>query len=534
MNETPKTNAGRPSIARRFFRWLFSWRTVRRALIGLAALATLVALLVTEEDWRGKRAWENYRHEWEAKGEKFDWQAFVPLAVPNDQNFFTAPIFANIQNRKIAMTPYGNDGGPDMSQSARKTGYAINRMWMTDLQAWQNYYRNPTNLHTVVEEIWTNRDFLTQTNYLNHAADEFPIAPQPQTPAKDVLLALSKFDSAVEDLRQASQRPYASVPLNYADGFRSASTLLPVLAELKRCTQLLQLRASAELADGQNEKALDDVKLLLYLNNSLRNSPFLISHLVRIAIVAINVQPIWEGLAEHKWSDEQLVALDAELAKLDFLADYEFTMRGEQAFAIASFENQRRTREVISSKPDGFGLITNKLTLMPSAYFYQNELAYARVIQQWALPLVDTNSRVISPTALQRTENLADAERKHYSPYKIQALMLFSALGAYAKKTSSIQSQVDLARVACALERYRLAHGEYPEMLDTLVPQFIGKLPHDIINGQPLHYRRTEDGNFVLYSVGLNETDDGGQIVLTKGGSVDLEKGDWVWQYPIK
>ena len=195
----------------------------------------------------------------------------------------------------------------------------------------------------------TNRDFLTQTNYLNHAADEFPIAPQPQTPAKDVLLALSKFDSAVEDLRQASQRPYASVPLNYADGFRSASTLLPVLAELKRCTQLLQLRASAELADGQNEKALDDVKLLLYLNNSLRNSPFLISHLVRIAIVAIDVQPIWEGLAEHKWSDEQLVALDAELAKLDFLADYEFTMRGERAFAIASFENQRRTREIISS-----------------------------------------------------------------------------------------------------------------------------------------------------------------------------------------
>ena len=93
---------------------------------------------------------------------------------------------------------------------------------------------------------------------------------------------------------------------------------------------------------------MEDVKLLLYLNNSLRNSPFLISHLVRIAIVAIDLQPIWEGLAEHKWSDEQLVALDAELAKMDFLTDYEFAMRGERAFAIASFENQRRTREIIS------------------------------------------------------------------------------------------------------------------------------------------------------------------------------------------
>ena len=232
-------------------------------------------------------------------------------------------------------------------------------------------------------------------NYLNHATDEFPIAPQPQTPAKDVLFALSKFDSAVEELRQASQRPYANVPLNYEDGFNSASTLLPILAELKRCTQLLQLRAVAELADGQNAKALADVKLLLYLNNSLRSSPFLISHLVRIAIVAIDLQPIWEGLAEHKWSDEQLVALEAELAKVDFLADYGFIMRGERAFAIASFENQRRTREMISYTDAGD--VTNKLTFMPSAYFYQNELAFARMHQQWILPLVDTNSRIVSP-----------------------------------------------------------------------------------------------------------------------------------------
>ena len=51
-------------------------------------------------------------------------------------------------------------------------------------------------------------------------------------------------------------------------------------------------------------------------------------------------------------------------------------MRGERAFAIASFENQRRTREIISY-PDA-GEVTNKLTFMPSAYFYQNEMAFAQ------------------------------------------------------------------------------------------------------------------------------------------------------------
>jgi hypothetical protein len=67
-----------------------------------------------------------------------------------------------------------------------------------------------------------------------------------------------------------------------------------------------------------------------------------------------------------------------------------------------------------------------------------------------------------------------------------------------------------------------------------LVPQFIAGLPHDIINGQPLNYRRTADDRFVLYSVGWNETDDDGEVGLKENGSVDINTGDWVWRYPAK
>jgi len=51
--------------------------------------------------------------------------------------------------------------------------------------------------------------------------------------------------------------------------------------------------------------------------------------------------------------------------------------------------------------------------------------------------------------------------------------------------------------------------GQYPESLEALVPQYAEKLPHDIIGGQGLHYHRTGDGRFVLYSVGWNGKDDG-------------------------
>ncbi len=68
------------------------------------------------------------------------------------------------------------------------------------------------------------------------------------------------------------------------------------------------------------------------------------------------------------------------------------------------------------------------------------------------------------------------------------------------------------------------------------------KIPHDIIGGQPLHYRQTADGQFVLYSVGWNEKDDGGVVVNQKsrdsrdesGNSLDISQGDWVWRYPTK
>ena len=90
MNDT-QTSVERPSVVARFFRWLFSWRTIRRTLIALACFATLIALFYTEENWRGKRAWENCKRELESKGVVLDWSAYIPPPVPDDQNFFKAP-----------------------------------------------------------------------------------------------------------------------------------------------------------------------------------------------------------------------------------------------------------------------------------------------------------------------------------------------------------------------------------------------------------------------------------------------------------
>ena len=83
-----------PATCPGFFRRLFSWKRVRKVLFVLAALITLAALLLAEEDWRGSRAWANYKRAMEAKGERFDAARLIPPKVPDDQNFAMTPLFA--------------------------------------------------------------------------------------------------------------------------------------------------------------------------------------------------------------------------------------------------------------------------------------------------------------------------------------------------------------------------------------------------------------------------------------------------------
>src|SRR5438034_402602 len=93
--ENPEPPLIRPITQRsttiRFFRWLFSWRGIRRMLIILAWPVTIIALVYADENWRGRHAWNKERQKLEARGEKLDLKDFIPKAVPDEQNFAATP-----------------------------------------------------------------------------------------------------------------------------------------------------------------------------------------------------------------------------------------------------------------------------------------------------------------------------------------------------------------------------------------------------------------------------------------------------------
>jgi len=513
-------------------RRVFAWLLARRFLM-LGCMVTLVALFYAVEDWRGRRAWQNFKREQEAKGERFDLASFIPPPVPSDQNFFDTPLWEDMRFVKANGTVVWNDTnrgnhvmfstyGPKVNEAPNPGNWAKGQH--VDLAAWQAFYRGSNNLFTAQSG--------PPTNY-------FPVAKAPESPAADVLLALGKFNENRQLLIASCSRPYARFWANYDDG---PGTLLPHLARVKRCAQYLSLHADAALKAGDRETAVEDLKAVFRLLDSIRREPTLIAQLVRIAVLHLALQPIWEGLADRQWTEPELSVIQGELGKLDFLADYEFSLRGERTGCelwivdyirkegINGLDQMFSPSQGSSSTELGKSVGMALFRLIPAGWFDQNKVSLCRLHENYLLPVVDLQRRVVSPEFAARSQAVLD--KLHPRPYDALSRMLLPSLAGSAERFAYGQTAADLARIACALERYRLANGQFPETLEALGPKYLEKLPHDLISGQPLKYRRTDNGQFVLYSVGWNETDDGGKVEVTKSGGTDINKGDWVWRYP--
>jgi hypothetical protein len=323
------------------------------------------------------------------------------------------------------------------------------------------------------------------------------------------------------------------------------------LPMVKGACRRLELKACAELAGVQSDQALEDVKLMFRLADSLKEDPFLISYLVRIACGQVALEPIWEGLAEHRWSEAQLQELETRLQQYNFIADLKTTLAAEQAASIATIELVRKKGPwyvdyigcEVNAPPGGDSMLAKCawLVVVPQGWYDQEELNYSRAFHLELATSLDPTKERVSPARV-KADNLAFEQMMSVSGFagtklgiilhhRLMATMLLPALGRVIVKSAAAQTAFNQAAIACALERYRLTNGHFPESLETLAPRFIAQLPNDVLTGEPYKYRLRDDGRFVLYSVGWDEKDDGGVPGKTLFND---QQGDWVWEYPAK
>lgn len=472
---------------------------MKRFLKGLAyligGLTLLLALFHLEENWRGKRDWERWRASQEAKGFRYDWTRLAPPEVRDSENFAKVPrVEAAIVGKQLVLEEL-RWPAPQPDSSDWRLGQREN------LQAWTTGFK-----------------------------------------VKDLEAAFLPSARSLDELAEASRRSASRLPLDYEHRMNDAS--IPMLLGFRSASRTLRLRALARLQAGKGSEASEDVLTNLRMAKHLQREPMLIVNLLQIAVAGLSIQPIWEGVADHRWNEAQLAAFQSELERVDLIESHHLAIEGERVWDLGYYEqilNQNAWERAKNlcldpfqpNEPHPFRAIAYWI-LVPKGWVYQNLTRQDQLLaESWGDHLDPLHHKVDAVFFQKAALGLEQTKRTPYT-FMISSLRaLMSQVGRVAGR----QNGLDEALIACALDRYRLAKGSYPASLDALMPTYLAKVPCDLVNGQPLHYHPNPDGTFTLYSVGWDGKDDGGKVATaTTDGHIhqDMDHGDWPWPQPAK
>jgi hypothetical protein len=469
----------------------FLLKTLRFGIFALVGLIAFLAMLIVEEHYRGKHDWERYCREKAAKGERLDFKGLVPASVPEGENFAMTPLLRPLfQN-------------PNQSETRDKLS--------------QRLALGPTNLDAPRPIPWLGDR--VQGKRVDLAAWKASLG------GKDILAAVGQLDGVLREISAAVRRPYSRFPLQYEQG--NACTF-PYITALGQLRVLYTLRTCAELRAGQAEAAAADLETLVRLANATKDEPTLNSLSERNAGFQPGLQVVWEGLAEHRWSEPQLAGIQGLIAGQDLIAQLNLALRGERAGYNA------RMLQALAN-PEVLGLDSGTKFLL-WGFVYQNLVAYNRACDALTLPSDAKSLRAYVERHRQEEDRLKRSTLPWGPSFPIPNLNTilasigFPGFSGISKRTLYTQVCLDQAATACALERYWLANGQYPDSLGALVPDYLGEVLHDAASGNSFIYKRKAEGGFVLYSVGWNGVDDGGKLVFKPNSTrLDLDQGDWVW-----
>lgn len=501
-----------------------AWHILGRPLV---VLAVLLAGFVAVEHFRGELALNARLKKLRAQGEKLSVADLEPKRATVGSN--AAVELLKLADRlKSALTNSFLDNPAPAGRFAAP-GHVIVGWQLTE---WPDYDNKFTNNWARVGAILEANQDLTQAL---HAALQVP-----------------QFDSGFD----------------YRKGLLDFK--LDGLVTTKRAAQYLSVSTGSELSAGRHAAVVEHLAAMLRFVQHQHDERLIISQLVRIACGTLAWEATWQALQSPGWSDNELASLQQGWQSVDYGADMAVSFEMERTMTLDLFRQIREStaagekyfgqyqsavefwgREESALEQTGFVLRWIRIPLWRLCWASQDEL---HSLNEWQY--------IIESDRLARSNSWAEAKigwsGLKEEPFGIPLAALFgnklggkkpsiynrwrylisidptAVDGNMILKVLRAEIQRRMLVTVLALERHRLRYGKLPDSLQALVPEFLPAVPVDGMDGKPLHYRLKPDGMFVLYSVGENCVDDGGDPSLLPGKeTVRFWDGlDAVWPTP--
>lgn len=379
---------------------------------------------------------------------------------------------------------------------------------------------------------------------------------------------------AMELLKQAANYPALDFHIDYNKGFEAP---LRNLGPLKHSAQKLSAAALCDLHNGHAASAVTNILAVLALVQAERDERFEISQLVRIAMASIAASATWELLQSTNAPDAELARMQNSWAGLEFITAMENSYLMERAIREAILKKARSSNAEAQrmfgggSSSSGWTGWTSSgdwlqdaedfaksardkagIYMWRTSWTYSDEmrsLKYDQAVLE-ALRTMKTNQFFQPAYSNLQSEITAMGVAKSTSMDRVIEYLgmhefrwMFSESNegdqAIFRRVMVAETFKRVVVTAIALKRFQLKHGNFPEKLSELTPEFLAAVPLDPVDGKPLRYRRNADGTYLLYSVGENGVDDGGDATQDKSTSSSTPANwnwqrarDWVWPQP--
>jgi hypothetical protein len=379
--------------------------------------------------------------------------------------------------------------------------------------------------------------------------------------------AVEANQPAIELLRQAGYRGF-DFNLDYTKG---TEMLLKHLPLLRRSERELSAAAMCDLHNGDTASATTNICALLALVQNEHDERVLISQLVRIIMASVAASASWELLQSTNLTDQELASLQKSWEQEEFIEGVENSLLMERASDKNEIETMRAsTQKTISTLfgPSGSGSGGGSSDWFEQLQDFWNDTKESGAEFMWRtswsysdeLQMLQNDQIILETMRTVRTN-------QSFSPAYTNMLNHFDAMGitnvpddwvikldipdyrgVFSEASSALSGPVRkamaaeackrIAATAIVLKRFQLKHGNFPGGLSELTPEFLASVPLDPVDGQPLRYRRYEDGTYLLYSIGDDGVDDGGdttpvKLPTTSTSNWNWQRArDWVWPQP--
>ena len=332
--------------------------------------------------------------------------------------------------------------------------------------------------------------------------------PYPAQMIAAIQTVITEQSEVLGELDRLRHLQRGRMPVTYS-GFES---LLPQLSPVRSAAKLKCLDSVCKASQGDVDSAALDSVVILNIGGSIAGEPNLICLLVAVSCDALAMQALEQALAAGVCADRTLLEIGGAIEHALASRSPTPAFWGERAAYMDIFSRAAEgDTAIFSISMSGAGV--------PPAGLYKYVRGLRLLDQAESLALVAPLCEPAeSLKALSTRAATCEKGVSSLPPYYFVSRMFLPSFTRAVTVLGQSSARLRCARAGLALERFRLKRGQWPQDLADLVPELLRDIPVDPFDEQPLRYARTDRG-VVVYSVGEDEVDDGGDVARPPKGS---------------